>query len=77
MYSLTYLHPIGLAEADADAGGKDTSRHTADYYRHAPTTGVVALQLYLPAQFTVRQVGLVACAVDRETPVVLLTTLGQ
>lgn len=76
-YDLTYLHPVGLPEANADAGSKGASRHTADHYRHALSAGAVALQLYLPAQFTIRQVGLVASAVDRETPVVLLTTLGQ
>lgn len=77
MHDMTYLHPVGLAEAGADTGSKGTSRHTADHYRHALLTGVVALQLYLTAQLTIRQVSLVAGAVDRETPVVLLTTLGQ
>lgn len=74
---LTYLHPVRLPEAGADAGSKGTSRHTADHYRHALLTGAVALQLNLSAKLTIGQVGLVACAVDRETPVVLLTTLGQ
>lgn len=74
---LTYLHPVGLAEAGADAGSEGTSRHTADHHRHAVLTGEVALQLNLFSQPTVGQVGLVACAVDGETPVVLLTTLGQ
>lgn len=77
MHDMTYLHPVGLAEAGADTGSKGTSRHTADHYRHALLTGAVALQLYLTAQFTIGQVSLVASAVDRETPVVLLTTLGQ
>lgn len=74
---LTYLHPVGLPEAGADAGSKGTSRHTADHYRHALLTGAVSLNLYLMAQFAIGQVGLVACAVDRKAPVVLLTTLGQ
>lgn len=77
MHNLTYLHPVGLPEAGADAGSKGPSRHTADHYRHALLTGVIALQLYLSAQLTIGQVGLVAGAVDRETPVVLLTALGQ
>lgn len=77
MHNPTYLYPVGLPEASADAGSEGTSRHTADHYRHALLTGAVSLQLYLSAQLTIGQVGLVACAVDRETPVVLLTTLGQ
>ena len=77
MHNLTYLHPVGLPVAGADAGSKGTSRHTADHYRHAMLTGEVTLQLNLFAQLTVGQVGLVAGAVDRETPVVLLTALGQ
>lgn len=75
--TFTYLQPVGLSKADADTGSKGTSRHTAHHYRHALTTGIVALQLNLPAQFTIRQFRLVACAVDRKAPVVLLTTLGQ
>lgn len=74
---LTYLHPVGLSEASTDARGESTSRNTADHYRHALLTGEVTVQLYLFAQLAIGQVGLVACAVDRETPEVLLTTLGQ
>lgn len=77
MRNLTYLHPVGLPETGADAGCKGASRHAADHYRHSLLTGAVTLQLDLSAQLTIRQVGLVACAVDRETPVVLLTTLSQ
>lgn len=77
VHSLTHLHPVGLPEAGADAGSKGTSRHTADHHGHALLAGAVSLHLYLSAQLTIGQVGLVACAVDRETPVVLLTTLGQ
>lgn len=75
--SLTYLHPVGLPETGADTRSEGTSRHTADHYRHAIITGAVALQLYFSAKLTIGQVGLVAGAIDRETPVVLLTTLGQ
>lgn len=77
MCNLTYLHPVGFPEARADAGSEGPSRHTADDYRHALAAGVVAFELDLAAQFTVGQIGLVAGAVDRVTPVVLLTTLGQ
>lgn len=72
-----YLHPVGLPEAGADTGSEGTSRHTADHHRHALHTGAVAGQFYLSAQLAFGQVSLVACAVDRETPEVLLTTLGQ
>lgn len=77
MYSLAYLHPVGLPEASADTGSKGPSGYTADHDRHALLTGPVALQLDLSAQLTVGQFGLVARAVDRVTPVVLLTAFGQ
>lgn len=77
MHNLTYLHPVGLSEASADAWSKGPARHTADHYRHALLTGVIALQLYLSPEFTIRKVSLIAGAVDRKTPVVLLTALGQ
>lgn len=77
MHHLTYLQPVSLPKADADAGSKGPSRHTADHNRHALLTGVIALQLYLSAQLAVREVGFVASTVDRETPVVLLTAHGQ
>lgn len=77
VFNLTNLHPVGFSEPDADARSKDPSRHTADHYRHALSTGAVAFLLYLSAQFTIRKVSLVACAADREAPVVLLSTAGQ
>lgn len=77
MHHLTYLQPVSLPKADADAGSKGPSRHAADHYRHALLTGVIALQLYLSAQLAVREVSFVAGTVDREPPVVLLTALGQ
>lgn len=77
MHHLTYLQPVRLPKADADAGSKGPSRNTADHDRHALPTGVIALQLYLSAQFAVREVGFVTGTVDRETPVVLLAALGQ
>lgn len=73
----TDLHPVGFPEADADARGESSSRHTADHRRHAPPTGAVALQLDFSAQFTIREVGLIARAVYPETPVVFLPALGQ
>lgn len=73
----TYLQPVSLPIANADAGGKGPTRNTADHHRHALLTGAVALQLYLSAQLTIREAGLVASAVDRESPVVLLTALGK
>lgn len=76
-HSVTYLQPVGLSEASADAGSKGPSRDTADHYRHALCTSAVSPQLDLSTHFTVRQVGLIARAVHREAPVVLLTTHGQ
>lgn len=72
-----YLQPVSLPVANADAGGKGPTRNTADHHRDSLLTGVVALQLYLSAQLTIGEIGLVARAVDRESPVVLLTALGQ
>ena len=76
MQHLTYLHPVGLPVAGADTGSEGASRHTADHHRHALLTGAVPLQHYVSAHITFGQVGLVAGAVDRGTPVVLLTTLS-
>lgn len=73
----TYLQPVSLPIANADAGGKGPTRNTADHHRHSLLTGAVALQLYFSAQLTIGELGLVARAVDGESPVVLLTALGQ
>lgn len=75
--SSTYLQPVSLPIANADAGGKGPTRDTADHHRHSLLTGAVALQLDLSSQLTIGELGLVARAVDRESPVVLLTALGQ
>lgn len=74
---LTYLHPVGLPVAGADAGSEGPSGHTADHHGHALLTGPVALLLDLSAQLALGQVRLVTCAVHGETPVVLLATTGQ
>lgn len=75
--SQTDLHPVSFPEAHADAGSKSAPWHTADHHRHALLAGHIALHLYLSAHFTVGQVGLVAGAVDRETPIILLTSASQ
>lgn len=73
----TYLHPVGLHVADADAGGEGPAGDAADHHWHALLAGAVALLLDLSAQLAVGDVGLVAGAVDGEAPVVLLAALGQ
>lgn len=72
-----YLHSVCLPVARAETGSKGTSGNAADHHGHALLAGAVALQLDFPAQFAIRQVGLVAGAVDGETPEVLLAPLGQ
>lgn len=62
--SRTDLHPVGFPEARADAGSKGASRDTADHHGHALLAGQIAFHLDLSAHLTVRQVGLVAGAVD-------------
>lgn len=74
---LTYLHPVGLAEALGVAGSKCPSWDTAHHYGHPLLTGGVPLQLHLAAQLTAMQAGLVPRAVHPEVPVVLLPPLGQ
>ena len=76
VHIVAYLDSIRLPEANANTGSEGPSRHTAHHHWHALLTGAVALQLYLSAKLAVGQVSLVAGTVDRETPVVLLTTLG-
>lgn len=73
----TDLHPVRFPEAHADAGSKGPPWHTADHHRHALLTGQIALHLYLSAHLTVGQVGLVAGAVDRKTPIILLASVSQ
>lgn len=75
--SHTDLQPVSFPEAHADAGSKGPPWHTADHHRHARLTGQIALHLYLSAHLTVGQVGLVAGAVDRKTPIILLASVSQ
>lgn len=77
MASHTDLQPVSFPEAHADAGSKGPPWHTADHHRHALLTGQIALHLYLSAHLTVGQVGLVAGAVDRKTPIILLASVSQ
>lgn len=75
--SHTDLHPVGFPEAHADAGSKGPSWDAADHHRHALLTRQVAFHLYLSAHLAVRQVSLVAGAVDREAPIILLASVSQ